>query len=95
MIAIDSALREEICRILHDANAGKICPDPDDPTRYQAMADAVIERFSLDTAVLQRFRALALAARAFDRDFSAGHRIHPESPAVVNLRAALAPLGDD
>lgn len=36
--------REELCRILHDANTGKICPDDSDPTRYGAMADAVLER---------------------------------------------------
>jgi len=42
-ISLDSARRREmIARILHDANTGRITPDPDDPTRYGAMADAII-----------------------------------------------------
>jgi hypothetical protein len=36
--------REELCRILHDTNTGKICPDDTDPTRYGAMAEAVLDR---------------------------------------------------
>jgi hypothetical protein len=36
--------REELCRILHDANTGSIVPDDTDPTRYVAMAEAVLER---------------------------------------------------
>lgn len=35
-------LRELLARTMHDANTGRICPDPDDPTRYGAMADAVM-----------------------------------------------------
>lgn len=37
------SLREEIARILHDANTGKIVPDDSDPTKYGAMADALID----------------------------------------------------
>lgn len=37
-------LHEEICRILHDANTGRVTPEPDDPTRYAAMATAVLAR---------------------------------------------------
>lgn len=36
-------LREELARILHDANTGKIVPDDSDPTKYGAMADALID----------------------------------------------------
>lgn len=36
-------LREEIARILHDANTGRIVPDASDPTKYGAMADALID----------------------------------------------------
>lgn len=39
--------REELCRILHDANTGRITPDDADPTRYGAMADAVLARLAL------------------------------------------------
>lgn len=35
-------LREYICRLLHDANTGKIVPDDRDPTKYGAMADALM-----------------------------------------------------
>lgn len=37
------ALREQIARILHDANTGRITPDAEDPTKYGAMADALID----------------------------------------------------
>ncbi len=36
-------LREEIARILHNTNTGKIVPDASDPTKYGAMADALID----------------------------------------------------
>lgn len=36
-------LREEIARILHNANTGSIVPDDSDPTKYGAMADALID----------------------------------------------------
>lgn len=36
-------LREHIARILHDANTGSIVPDPEDPTKYGAMADALLD----------------------------------------------------
>ena len=36
-------LREYLARILHDANTGRITPDPADTTKYGAMADALIE----------------------------------------------------
>lgn len=38
-----AVLREQIARILHDANTGKIVPDSSDPTKYSAMAEALIE----------------------------------------------------
>lgn len=45
-------IREYICRILHDANTGKIVPDESDPTKYGAMADALIEAgFELSSKV--------------------------------------------
>lgn len=40
--------REEWARILHLANTGRITPDPDDPTRYAAMAAAVLERLAAE-----------------------------------------------
>lgn len=45
-------LREEIARILHNANTGSIVPDDSDPTKYGAMADALIDaRFGTDGGV--------------------------------------------
>lgn len=38
------SLREAIARILHDANTGRITPDSSDPTKYGAMADALIDQ---------------------------------------------------
>jgi hypothetical protein len=35
--------REELCRLLHDTNTGRITPDDADPTRYGDMAEAVME----------------------------------------------------
>ena len=37
-------IREYLCRLLHDANTGKICPDDSDPTKYGAMADAILSQ---------------------------------------------------
>lgn len=36
------ALVAEIARILHNANTGKIVPDPSDPTLYRKMSIAVL-----------------------------------------------------
>lgn len=41
--------REELCRILHDANTGRITPEATDTTRYGAMADAVLDRLRPST----------------------------------------------
>jgi hypothetical protein len=46
---------------------------------------------------MARLRKIEQAARAFDREFPAEHRIHPHSPAVLGLRAALtgdSPVSD-
>lgn len=34
--------REHLARIMHDANTGRITPDKSDPTKYGAMADAIL-----------------------------------------------------
>jgi len=35
--------REEIARILHDANTGSIVPDENDPVPYARLAEAIID----------------------------------------------------
>lgn len=50
----DSPLKEQLARILHDANTGSIVPDNSDPTKYGAMADALIAeglKFNLNEKV--------------------------------------------
>ena len=52
-----SEWREFTARALHDAATGKICPDPDDPTLYRRMAEAVLDEvlppFQLEIAQLR------------------------------------------
>ncbi len=38
------SLRDELARILREANTGRITPEAGDPTRYSAMAEAALER---------------------------------------------------
>lgn len=57
----DAELREFTARVLHDAATGRIAPDPDDPTPYGRMAEAVIAE------VLPSFRdEIARLAKALD-----------------------------
>lgn len=65
-VPIPAAEREEVARLLHDANTGRITPDPEDPADYGQMADAVLTWVGAREAATASRVAVALGLKPGD-----------------------------